>query len=682
MKRKVLLFSILFAVAFSSASFAMNPFRKAFVFFAVVRDGDIIAVQSNTLAIADDSESDSYILTLAGVSTEPGLGGSPVPGFTWERGSSYGGLPSEGRLRAENVPIGYWESNSILYCRFELWDSSAVLINSWDTPLFLRTIEHISFFFIRNGEGIPQTIPGDLPSSPPNYDYTGFSWSTVNSGGLAGATVSLDHADNGRTAGLQISGNPVSGWAQNDAPFDLYITSASENPDDVCVAEFRGLSWDGLETPYPAAQPTVSLRRLEAGGTDLAGYYWIRGQFDVASAINATLPSGATAKGILQDAPLSGSEFTLDENCGLTGLNFSPTYPSSNNFAVRIESDTNHFLGADSKELPIRFRDFDVDYSNLVDWRFPYAESPASVTEADRTLAIIGGDLFDWSGLSLDFDSGSSFSVEGSAYGKQGILLTWPYGGLVDGDTGSMNITLQSYEPGYPGWPASTVSLSVSITSNFSLPDTDGDGLLDDIDIDDDNDGVSDEEEAAGPNNGDSNEDGTQDSLQSNVSNLNVGNAQDYIVLEAPNSTKISNCQVSNTPADSPANAVFDCGLFEFTLTGLTTGGSATVTLSLPEDAPDFNTYYRFGPTTGNTTHHWYEFKYDATTETGAIIDNTTNTIALYFKDGARGDDDLTANETIVDIGGPARSATTDDSDSGGGGGGGGGGCFISTLNL
>jgi len=210
--------------------------------------------------------------------------------------------------------------------------------------------------------------------------------------------------------------------------------------------------------------------------------------------------------------------------------------------------------------------------------------------------------------------------------------------------------------------------------------DYDGDGVPDGVDTDDDNDGISDEEEASGPNNGDSNEDGTQDSLQANVGSLKIDGTQDYVTLESPADTDITECTNSETPTDAPEAAVFDYGLFEFTLGDIAAGGTTTVTLTFPDDAPDFDTYYKFGPTSDNVTPHWYEFKYDAATETGAKIDNTNHTITLYFKDGARGDDDLTANGTVVDIGGPARTVAADDANSDSGGGGGGGGCFISSM--
>ena len=67
------------------------------------------------------------------------------------------------------------------------------------------------------------------------------------------------------------------------------------------------------------------------------------------------------------------------------------------------------------------------------------------------------------------------------------------------------------------------------------------------------------------------------------------------------------------------------------------------------------DTYYKFGPTAGNATPHWYEFLYDGST--GAVIDNAQHTITLHFVDGERGDDDLVANGTIVDPGGTGNAA-------------------------
>ncbi len=210
--------------------------------------------------------------------------------------------------------------------------------------------------------------------------------------------------------------------------------------------------------------------------------------------------------------------------------------------------------------------------------------------------------------------------------------------------------------------------------------DTDEDGTGDNADIDDDNDGVMDSIEAAGPNNGDANNDGTPDSLQRHVVCLAAHASQDYVVLETPAGTFLSNCQASANPSgtDAPEGLSFDYGFFDFTINGLTPGGSTTLTVTLPSGAAPV-TYYKYGQTPDNAIDHWYEFEYDGTT--GAEID--ANVITLHFVDALRGDDVLTQDSLVIDLGAPAfSSGTGDDDDDGGGGGGGGGGCYINILQL
>ncbi len=74
---------------------------------------------------------------------------------------------------------------------------------------------------------------------------------------------------------------------------------------------------------------------------------------------------------------------------------------------------------------------------------------------------------------------------------------------------------------------------------------------------------------------------------------------------------------------------------------------------------------------------HWYEFIHDG--QTGAVIDNVNHVIKLHFKDGERGDDDLTADGILFDMGGPAKIAT-DNKNGDSGNGGGSGGCFVGVL--
>ena len=209
--------------------------------------------------------------------------------------------------------------------------------------------------------------------------------------------------------------------------------------------------------------------------------------------------------------------------------------------------------------------------------------------------------------------------------------------------------------------------------------DSDMDGTLDCHDANDDNDGLSDGEEQ-GPNgnnqNYDGNNDGTPDSLQENVASFHTYDGLNYVTMESPAGTSISNCNaVGNpSPTNTPSNVEFFYGFFGFRIENV--GSTTSVTLYLPV-GETIDTYYRYGPTPNNTVNHWYKFLYDG--QTGAEING--NKITLHFVDGMRGDDDLTANGILVDVGAPAVTIKS----SGGGttvasDGGGGGGCFIATA--
>lgn len=121
------------------------------------------------------------------------------------------------------------------------------------------------------------------------------------------------------------------------------------------------------------------------------------------------------------------------------------------------------------------------------------------------------------------------------------------------------------------------------------------------------------------------------------------------------------------SPDDLPTGITFDQGFYSFTLSNVATD-SISVVLSLPDDLPADqrpNTYYKYGKTPDNNLDHWYNFMYDPKTGTGAVING--NMIALVFVDGERGDDDLTKNHIIVDIGAPGVGPVVVN---GGGGGG------------
>lgn len=93
-----------------------------------------------------------------------------------------------------------------------------------------------------------------------------------------------------------------------------------------------------------------------------------------------------------------------------------------------------------------------------------------------------------------------------------------------------------------------------------------------------------------------------------------------------------------------PSGVHFAADLFDFTLANCPKGGTATVQITYPTVLPSGARYWKFGPTPGNETDHWYAF---------ASATITGNSVTLTIADGALGDDDLAANGRIVDAGGP-----------------------------
>ena len=180
-------------------------------------------------------------------------------------------------------------------------------------------------------------------------------------------------------------------------------------------------------------------------------------------------------------------------------------------------------------------------------------------------------------------------------------------------------------------------------TSEFSA------GILTRSDADAD--GVPDDVENGASNGGDGNGDGVADGGQLYVTSL--PNALDgrYVTLVSPASTAIHNVTVieNPSPSDAPTDVEFPIGFVGFDVVNVAQGGETPLTLLLPPDS-EYSTYYKFGPTPDNRTPHWYEFLFDGTT--GAEISG--NQVVLHLVDGLRGDDDLTLNGIIRDVGTPA----------------------------
>ena len=170
------------------------------------------------------------------------------------------------------------------------------------------------------------------------------------------------------------------------------------------------------------------------------------------------------------------------------------------------------------------------------------------------------------------------------------------------------------------------------------------------IELDSDGDGVPDRLEMGSVGvdpNYDGNGDGTPDRLQANVISFPSNQKRAYLTAELTNgSFKLARA----LPAEGLAQLKYTIDLIDFKITGLAAGAATQMKLQLP-GYMTASGYGKFGPVPGNATAAWYDFNYDAATGLGAKVDK--NIVTLYLKDGAKGDDDLTANGEIIDIGGP-----------------------------
>ncbi|MDS4031098.1 MAG: IPTL-CTERM sorting domain-containing protein, partial [Candidatus Contendobacter sp.] len=95
-------------------------------------------------------------------------------------------------------------------------------------------------------------------------------------------------------------------------------------------------------------------------------------------------------------------------------------------------------------------------------------------------------------------------------------------------------------------------------------------------------------------------------------------------------------------PTPLPPGVIFPYGLFGFTAV-CPTGGTITLTMTYPNPLPPDTQYWKYGPTAGDPSNHWY------------VLPATLagNTATFTITDGGLGDDDLVADGDIVDQGGP-----------------------------
>ncbi len=134
------------------------------------------------------------------------------------------------------------------------------------------------------------------------------------------------------------------------------------------------------------------------------------------------------------------------------------------------------------------------------------------------------------------------------------------------------------------------------------------------------------------------------------------------ITLSSAFNTQLFASITSDPSVDFPGGIQFPFGFLNFEIrplndTILKPGATTTLTIS-GLNFSQINKYYKFGPTPASATPHWYNFLFGTQTDS----DSATNTgmkivgsnLVLTFVDGSRGDDDVTQNGVIDDIGGPA----------------------------
>jgi hypothetical protein len=102
----------------------------------------------------------------------------------------------------------------------------------------------------------------------------------------------------------------------------------------------------------------------------------------------------------------------------------------------------------------------------------------------------------------------------------------------------------------------------------------------------------------------------------------------------------------NTTPTTSavPSGLVFSNGMFGFVTNNCGYGATLTFTATYPQPLAPNAVFYKFGPTPGNATPHWYTHPF---TVTGS------HTLTYSVTDGGAGDDDGVVNGIIVDDGGP-----------------------------
>ncbi|HEY4233266.1 MAG TPA: choice-of-anchor U domain-containing protein, partial [Lacipirellulaceae bacterium] len=126
--------------------------------------------------------------------------------------------------------------------------------------------------------------------------------------------------------------------------------------------------------------------------------------------------------------------------------------------------------------------------------------------------------------------------------------------------------------------------------------------------------------------------------------------------VTSPTGTAITASVATTSTVAPPAGVSFPLGFVTFQITNLQPGASADVTIS-GLDTSSIGDYYKYGATPAVGTQHWYDYLFGHQTDfdsaSGTGMEIVGGNLVLHLVDGGRGDDDVTANGIISDIGGP-----------------------------
>ena len=130
----------------------------------------------------------------------------------------------------------------------------------------------------------------------------------------------------------------------------------------------------------------------------------------------------------------------------------------------------------------------------------------------------------------------------------------------------------------------------------------------------------------------------------------NAGTGSGTLTASNNNGWTVSSASFTATPPVAlPRGVALTNGLLDLTLTTGTSGSDATVVVQYTTAVPAGAVYMKYGKTATNPTDHWYQLAANR-----AVFAADRMSVTLTLTDGGAGDNDLTANSTIVDPGGPA----------------------------